>query len=148
VRAFNHTGPGQRAGFVCPEFAEQVIAAERAGRGSIRVGAAGIVRDFTDVRDVVAAYDALCGRGEPGRVYNVCSGVGRTIGGVAEALARLARVPVGVEADPARARPQAWDTPALVGDPARIRAATGWSPAIPFERTLADLLAGIRAARG
>lgn len=148
VRAFNHTGPGQRAGFVCPEFAEQVIVAERAGGGAIRVGAADVVRDFADVRDVAAAYEALCARGEPGRVYNVCSGVGRTIGDVARTLAGLGRVPVTVAADPERARPRAWDTPRLVGDPSRLHATTGWRATTPFERTLSDLLESVRGARG
>jgi GDP-4-dehydro-6-deoxy-D-mannose reductase len=35
--------------------------------------------------------------------------------------------------------------PAQVGDPARVRAATGWEPKIPLEQTLADLLADWRA---
>jgi nucleoside-diphosphate-sugar epimerase len=28
----------------------------------------------------------------------------------------------------------------LIGDPARLEATTGWSPRIPFDRTLQDLV--------
>ena len=31
-------------------------------------------RDFSDVRDIVRGYWALLERGEPGEVYNLCSG--------------------------------------------------------------------------
>ena len=45
--------------------------------------------------------------------------------------------------DPARLRPA--DVPAQVGDPSRLREATGWRPEIPLEQTLADLLEDWRA---
>jgi nucleoside-diphosphate-sugar epimerase len=38
------------------------------------------------------------------------------------------------------------EVPYLVGSPARLRAATGWAPEIPLERTLADVLNEARAA--
>ncbi|MCI0342213.1 MAG: GDP-mannose 4,6-dehydratase [Planctomycetales bacterium] len=144
VRSFNHTGPGQRTGFVCPDLAAQVVTAEREGRGELRVGDPSVVRDFTDVRDVARAYAALLERGTPGEVLNVASGTGRTIGDVVQALVRLARVAVRVVEDPARARPRAWDCPALVGDATRLRERTGWRPEIPFERSLDDLLEEMR----
>ena len=52
-------------------------------------------------------------------------------------LAR-ARVPVTVKVDPARYRPN--DPPLLLGDPARMRDELGWTPEIPLEQTLDDLL--------
>jgi GDP-4-dehydro-6-deoxy-D-mannose reductase len=45
---------------------------------------------------------------------------------------------VDVHVDASRLRPA--DAPALIGDPSRLRAATGWEPTIPLERTLGDLL--------
>jgi GDP-4-dehydro-6-deoxy-D-mannose reductase len=104
----------------------------------VRVGNLGAQRDLTDVRDVVAAYSGLMRHGVPGTVYNVASGVGRTIASVLDGLIRRARAPVRVEADPARTRPH--DTPVLVGDISRLRAAIGWQPTIPFDRMLDDLL--------
>jgi GDP-4-dehydro-6-deoxy-D-mannose reductase len=71
-------------------------------------------------------------------VYNVASGVGRTMRSVLDALVSRARVPVRVETDPARLRPN--DLPVVVGDASRIRRATGWQPSISFDRMLDDLL--------
>ena len=53
-------------------------------------------------------------------------------------LLSLARVRVRVEVDPARLRPS--DNPVILGSHARLTADTGWTPAIPIEQTLADLL--------
>jgi GDP-4-dehydro-6-deoxy-D-mannose reductase len=72
-------------------------------------------------------------------VYNVASGVARPIRAILDALIARARVPIRVEADPARMRPH--DVPVLVGDSSRLKAATGWQPAIPFDQMLDDLLA-------
>ncbi len=139
VRSFSHTGPGHDARFAFPSFARQIAAAE-AGRGpaEIRTGDLSAIRDFLDVRDVVAAYRALVQHGQPGRVVNVCSGTGLTIARGLEILVRGARVPVTVTADPARSRPS--DTPRLVGDNARLREDTGWSPEHEIEATLLGLL--------
>jgi GDP-4-dehydro-6-deoxy-D-mannose reductase len=77
-------------------------------------------------------------RGQAGAVYNVGSGVGRSIRSVLDALLARARVEVRVETDPARLRPS--DVPALVADAARLRLTTGWQPVISFERMLDDLM--------
>jgi GDP-4-dehydro-6-deoxy-D-mannose reductase len=96
------------------------------------------VRDILDVRDVVRAYVALLERGAAGEVYNVASGRGISM---AELFARLAAI-VGVAAspvaDPALLRPV--DMPYLVGDSTKLRAATGWTPELPLDTTLADLV--------
>jgi GDP-4-dehydro-6-deoxy-D-mannose reductase len=104
----------------------------------VQVGNLDARRDLTDVRDVAAAYAALMQSGQPGVVYNIASGTGRSIASILDGLIGRARVPVRIELDPARMRPN--DTPYLIGDASRLRAATGWKPEIPFERTLDDLL--------
>ncbi len=139
VRSFNHTGAGQTGDLVGPSFARQVAEAEAGLRPpEIRVGNLDGVRDFSDVRDVVAAYDRILDRGEPGAVYNVCSGRPVVMRSFLERLLALARVPIRVVHDPARARPV--ETPRLVGDPARLRAATGLTFETPLEETLGALL--------
>ncbi len=50
---------------------------------------------------------------------------------------------VRVEVDPALLRPV--EVPVLVGDAARLRAATGWAPEHPLDETLDDVLAEARA---
>lgn len=138
ARPFPHTGPGQSTEFVLPAFAARLREAGRRGLREVPVGHLGVVRDFLDVRDVVRAYLLLLGRGRPGECYNVASGVGRRLGDCLAQLAALLGVEaVGVE-DASLVRPA--DIPVLVGDASRLRAATGWRPAIAFEQTLQDLI--------
>jgi GDP-4-dehydro-6-deoxy-D-mannose reductase len=140
ARPFNHTGPRQRPDFAAPGMARQIALIERGAlEPMIKVGNLDAQRDLTDVRDTVRAYALLIDRGVPGMTYNVASGVGRSIRSVLDALVLRARVPVTIALDAERLRPN--DTPIIVGDASRLHAATGWTPAIPFERTMDDLLA-------
>ena len=66
------------------------------------------------MRDTVRAYTAIVERGEPGRVYNVCSGQAYKIRDVLDRLVAMSRVPVTVTVDPARYRPS--DNLMLWGD--------------------------------
>jgi GDP-4-dehydro-6-deoxy-D-mannose reductase len=140
TRSFNHTGPRQTPSFVAPSIARQIALIERgAVEPVIRVGNLDAERDLTDVRDVVRAYVALVKAGRPGTVYNVASGIGHSVRSIIEVLIATAGVQVRMETDPARLRPV--DNPILVGDASRLREATGWTPRIPFDRMLGDLLA-------
>ena len=139
TRGFNHEGPRRGEVFVMSNFARQIAAIEAGFQDPvIRVGNLDAVRDFTDVRDMVRAYWLAAERGEPGEVYNIASGRGITIRSMLDRLVALARVEVRIEIDPARLRPS--DVEVLLGDAAKFRAATGWEPTIPLERTLADTL--------
>jgi GDP-4-dehydro-6-deoxy-D-mannose reductase len=139
TRSFNHTGPGQDSRFVFPSFAAQIAAIE-AGRQEpvLRTGDLTPVRDFLDVRDVVAAYRLLAEHGRPGRVYNVCSGSALTIGDGLRILLELAATTVRVATDTDRLRPA--DIPRLVGDPGALRRETGWRPRHTLRDTMRDLL--------
>ncbi len=142
LRPFNHAGPGQAPDFAIPAFARQ-IALIRAGRQEpvLRTGNLQPQRDFLDVRDVCRAY-ALClahaDRLPPGTILNIASGTARRIGDVLDGLLAVAGLSVRVETDPARARPT--DIPLAVGDAARLRDTLGWTPEIPWERTLRDVI--------
>jgi GDP-4-dehydro-6-deoxy-D-mannose reductase len=143
VRAFNHTGPGQDTRFVFPNFARQIAAAEAgAAPRQIAVGNLEAVRDFLDVRDVVAAYRLLVKEGCPGEIYHVCSGIPLTIRQGLDILLGAAHCPISLRNDPERNRPS--DLPILVGDNAKLRAATGWEPEWDITRTLPGLLAEAR----
>jgi GDP-4-dehydro-6-deoxy-D-mannose reductase len=142
ARAFNHSGPGQEPVYAIASFARQVAL----GGDPVRVvtGNAETRRDYTDVRDVVRAYRMLAAAGEPG-IFNVCSGVSHSAREVVAALGRVAGVEVVHEVDPARVRPN--EVMEVLGSFARLREATGWEPAIPFERTLLDTVEYWRATR-
>jgi GDP-4-dehydro-6-deoxy-D-mannose reductase len=143
VRPFNHIGPGQAASFAVPGFARRIVAARRAGDSSLVVGNLEPRRDFTDVRDVVAAYRLLACSGAKGEVYNVASGVDVAMAEVVETLERLAGVELDLVVDAELLRPV--DIPVLRGDATKLHDATGWVPAISLEQSLSDVLADAQA---
>ena len=53
-------------------------------------------------------------------------------------LLSRARVPITVESDASRLRPQ--DTAVIVGNTDKLSAATGWAPRISFDQMVDDLL--------
>ena len=148
TRSFNHTGPGQRLEFVTPALAARVLEAKRGGAGSVAVGNLDVRRDIGDVRDVVRAYRLLIeglveDRLSRGLVVNVATGRSIAIGDILETLARLVGIEVEARIDPTLLRDN--DPPLIVGDSSRLRELTGWSPALPMETTLADLLASLQS---
>lgn len=144
VRAFNHTGPGQPDRFVVPALARRITEAERAGTRHLTIGNLDAVRDFLDVRDVVAAYRLLVETGEPGGAYNVCSGTAVTIRSVAKRLGALADTDLELVVDPELVRPV--EVPSMVGDPARLVRDTGFVPEYSLDDTLEAVLADARQA--
>ena len=139
ARAFNHVGPRQDPAFAASGFARQIAEIEAGIRDAeIVVGNLDAKREITDVRDTVRAYRLILERGTPGRPYNVCSGRAIAIGEVVDQLVSKSRVRVGIRVDPSRFRPN--DLPIVEGNPTRIREELGWTPEIPLQQTLEDLL--------
>ena len=137
----HNTGPRRGDVFVESNFGRQVAEIEAGLRDPvIFVGDLSPRRDYSDVRDIVRGYWILLERGEPGEVYNLCSGRSWAIQQVLDFLLEQSRVKdIKVQIDPSRLRPS--DVMVLEGDPSKIEKATGWKVEIPFERTLKDLLA-------
>jgi GDP-4-dehydro-6-deoxy-D-mannose reductase len=139
ARPFNHIGPGQAAEFAVSHFARQIARIEAGLEPpTVRVGNLAARRDICDVRDVADAYVRLAERGRRGGVYNICSGRAPMMKDVLDALLGRARVKVTLETDESRLRPH--DLPILLGDGSRISAELGWTPRVPLEQTLDDIL--------
>jgi len=139
ARPFNHIGPGQSPDFAASSFARQIALIEAGARpATIAVGNLETARDLTDVRDVAAAYIALMRDGQRGTAYNVCRGKTVVMRDLLDRLLAMSTVTVTLEQDVTRLRPN--DLPFLAGDASRLQADTGWSPQIPLQQTLADLL--------
>jgi GDP-4-dehydro-6-deoxy-D-mannose reductase len=139
LRPFNHTGPAQRPAFAVSSFAEQIARIEAGLQPPVlRVGNLESRRDFTDVRDIARAYALAAARAVPGEVYNLGSGRAVSMRWILDRLLERSTAEVRVETDPARMSPAA--VAELCANPAKFRGATGWSPAIPLERTLNDVL--------
>lgn len=140
TRSFNIIGPRQGPQFVSAAIARQIAEIEQGRRPPvIEVGNLTAVRDFVDVRDVARAYTLALSAGQPGQVYNVCSGAGRSIQSLLDGLLALSTVSL-IEVRPVAGRMQPADVPAQVGSYARLAADAGWQPLIPWEQTLRDLL--------
>lgn len=146
ARPFNHIGPGQAPTFVVAALAKRIVDAQRDGATKIEMGNPEPRRDLTDVRDVVRAYALLVERGEPGEVYNVATGSDVRIGDLADLLVEVAGGGIEIVANAVEARPI--DVPVLRGDPSKLRAATGWTPQVPLEQTLRDVLDFFRREAG
>lgn len=136
VRPFFVIGP-RKIGDMCSDFARQIVAVERGEQPSLKVGKLDTVRDFLDVEDAVRAFWLVAQRGEPGSIYNICSGAGHRINSVLEMLVTMASRPIPVERDPGRLRPV--DKPFVVGDNSRLRS-FGWAPQVALEQSLARIL--------
>ena len=139
TRGFNHTGPRRGSVFVASNFAKQIVEIEKGKKKPvIEVGNLEAKRDFTDVRDMVRGYWLAVQKGVPGERYNLCSGKAISIQELLDMLLKLSTVEITVKQDPSRMRPS--DVQILLGDNTKFKELTGWSPEIPFEKTLKDLL--------
>jgi len=138
VRPFNHAGPRQSPRYVLAALALQVAEVESGHRECLEIGNLDIVRDFTDVRDVVRAYRLLARDGKPGEIYNLGSSQGTKNTDALEHLRSQANTPVPVRVDAARLRPV--DQPLLVADASKLRTAVGWEPRYTIEQTLDNML--------
>ena len=143
ARPFNHVGPGQQPGFLVADLASRLAALEHEGGGTLTVGNLETVRDYSDVRDVAAAYAQLITDGRPGETYNVCSGVSRSGREILAGLLALSSVPVTLAEDAGLYRPT--DTLEVRASNAKLCSHTRWRPAIPLEVTLSDTLEYWRA---
>lgn len=138
-RIFNMAGPGEPSSMLCGAVASQIAGFEARGEaGTLRVGNLSPYRDYVDVRDVVRALETLWRQGEPGRIYNISSGVARQVRDLVRELVAKARVPIDVQPDPERQRPS--DIPYCCGDSRRLRDQTAWTPQYGLDATLSDTL--------
>jgi UDP-glucose 4-epimerase len=154
-RLFNTVGPRQTGhyGMVVPRFVRQALR----GEPLTVYGDGSQTRCFCDVRDVVRALgDLMAHPGAVGGVFNVGAtreisilDLARTVLGVVDRLRPSdgTRQPVG---DRIRTVPyeQAYeagfeDMMRRVPDLGRIQALTGWTPGIPLETTVVDLVAAL-----
>jgi len=140
TRSFNHVGPGQSDVFVVSSFAKQIVEGSKRGlkEAEIVTGDLSIIRDFTDVRDVVKAYHSLMKKGKCGEIYNVCSGRGTALGDILSLIGNSAGIKVQPRVDPMLLRPQ--DNRVIVGSNKKIQVTTGWVPEIPLEQSLSDVV--------
>jgi GDP-4-dehydro-6-deoxy-D-mannose reductase len=139
VRAFNHIGPRQSPVFVSASFARQIAGIEAGLKAPVlNVGNLEAKRDFTDVIDVMRAYAMLADNGQSGEAYNIGTGRAYSIQQLLNVLLSFTKVKITIQQDPTRMRPS--DVPVIYADNTKLKACTGWEPAINFEESLRRVL--------
>jgi len=140
TRSFNHIGPRQREIFVVPSIVKQILEKKNTDQSNIKLitGDVSIVRDFTDVRDVVKAYHLLLQKGISGELYNICSGTGKSIKEIIDIILNLLNIQAIIEIDKDKIRPN--DNKIIIGDNTKIKNLIGWYPEIKLIDSLRDII--------
>jgi len=139
VRPFNHVGERQAPAFVLPAFAQQVAMIE-AGKQApvISVGNLSATRDFTDVKDMVKAYELALIHGIAGEVYNLGSENEVAISDLLQIMLDKSKVKIQVEQD--QNRMQKSDVPRMKANSQKFYQLTGWKPMIKLPETIDRVL--------
>ena len=143
LRPFNAFGPRQSARAVIPTILTQALAPECP---EIRLGSLTPVRDYTYVEDTARAFMAAAEaplETVQGRLYNVGSGQGISIGDLARLILEVTGIEKPIAAAPERIRPEASEVMMLISDAARARAELGWTPRVSFKEGIARTAAWI-----
>ena len=141
TRMFTHTGPRRGDVFAESTFAKQIAMIEAGMLPPVlKVGNLDSLRTWSDVRDAVRAYYMLVTENPTaGEYYNIGGTFSCTVREMLDYLLSQSTVEnIKVEVDPDRLRPI--DADLQVPDTKKFQAHTGWSPEIPFEKTMNDLL--------
>lgn len=140
TRSFNHIGPGQKDIFVVSSFIKRILSSIQSNpkEVTIEVGNLSIIRDFTDVRDVVVAYIGLLEKGETGEIYNVCSGIGYSLKQIIDILGILLEIKIITIENQKYIRPN--DNYVIIGSRNKISSDIGWEPKYSIKQTLIDMI--------
>jgi GDP-4-dehydro-6-deoxy-D-mannose reductase len=139
LRPFNVIGPHLGNRLVAGRICEQVV---RQAYAQIELGNLSSERDFIDIRDVIQAYHHVYRNGEPGEIYNVCTGVPTRIDLLVRRFKEATGIQKKVVSNAERFRDV--DLDRVYGANDKI-VSTGWRPTVSLEQSVADM---VRAATG
>jgi len=142
---YNHESPRRPERFLPRKVTRGAAAIALGRQDELVLGSLDAVRDWSHAADVMRGARLALAADQPDD-YVFASGAGRTVRELVDAAFAAAGVsPEGrIRVDPAFVRPP--EATAPVGDPARARAALGWTPTITFEGMIAEMVAADLAA--
>jgi NAD dependent epimerase/dehydratase len=141
VRPFNTFGPRQSARAVIPTIVTQALT-----QPHVALGALDPVRDLTYVADTVDGFLALAACDEAvGRVVNLGTGGGLSIGDLARRILALLEMTKEIRSEPERRRPERSEVMHLICDPSLANRLSGWRAAIDLDEGLRRTIQWIRA---
>jgi len=135
-RAFNHFGPCQRDEFLIPTVITKLLRNEKLELGNPKP-----TRDYSYVTDIVEGYLLVAQYGKCREVYNLCSGVERTVESVVENIIRIGGFKADLEWSPTARRV---DIPRSYGDYSKAQKELGWTPKTTFEEGVLNTIAWYR----
>ena len=139
ARPFNHIGVGQSSRFIVPSVLQQIE--EQATSGTdikIDVGDIDVTRDFSDVADVLEAYEAILADGINREIYNVCSSKEVPVREILEYTANQSPLTVEFRQDKSRLRPN--EQRRMRGCNEKIKNHTGWIPKTTVQESIDNML--------
>lgn len=124
TRAFNHYGPRQRKEFLVPNLIHSILTT-----GEATMRDPNLIRDLTYVNDIVQGYVDVMEKGEPGEVYQLCSGNNLSLKQIGETIVKtVGHGRVSFE-KPARVT----DISRIDGSYAKAEKMLGWKPRVSFD---------------
>ena len=129
LRPFNTFGPRQSSRAILPTIIRQALAGS-----DIRLGNLAPIRDMNFVADTVDGFlrIARCDAAI-GRVVNIGSGRGLTVGSMVEGVSKVLGKELKVVGDPDRIRPANSEVEELIADATLAQQLFQWRSAMPFE---------------
>jgi NAD dependent epimerase/dehydratase len=132
IRPFNTYGPRQSTRAVIPTIITQALT-----QGQIQLGSLDPVRDVNFVMDTVSGFIKVAESDRAvGEVINIGSGVGYSVGELAQKILSLMKIDKPIVVDDSRIRPTNSEVLKLVCDNSKAQELTGWSPGISLESGL------------
>jgi UDP-glucose 4-epimerase len=134
LRLFNAIGRNETNPHVVPHICESLRTSD-----AIHLGNLAPRRDYIDTRDIAEAILAVSDDARGLQLFNVGTGVAWSVSDIVQLLGRILGRPIRIVED--RSRMRATERMVLVADIEKIRRATAWTPRIPLEDSLKDLVA-------
>ena len=136
LRYHNVYGPGMPRDTPYAGVAAIFTSALRKGEAPQVFEDGGQRRDFVHVRDVASATVLACEtHGDGVKAFNVGSGTPRTVGEMAQALAKCLRGPAPV----VTGRYRLGDVRHITANSSRLKSELGWQPSVTFDDGMAEL---------
>lgn len=136
TRPFNYTGVGQDENFLIPK----IVAHFKRREPVIRLGNLEVEREFNDVRMVAQAYLSALEKLEPGRIINLCSGVGHRLSDIINMVTQKTGHAIKIKIEPSLIRNN--ELIRLVGNPDIMKRKLDNIPTYSLEDTLQWMLDG------
>jgi GDP-4-dehydro-6-deoxy-D-mannose reductase len=124
---------------ICRQIAQGAIVTGGCQVVRVVAGNTSVRRDFLAIADVCCAYRALMLFGEPGEVYNICSGGTYRISELISMAAEVAGVRAEVDVCSQLMRESDKAQAVIWGDSSRLRS-LGWAPQVPMRDLLAQMI--------